>query len=129
MILKWFISHQIKEATRSSFWQKQVVLNIIMGTFLLIMLAYLVMFGFFIDKILESIFPDDNPVVLINGIVLYYFCIEILIRFFIQSLPCSISKPIWHFRSQSQPLFTTWLPSRSFLLATGYRAWFSSRSP
>jgi hypothetical protein len=87
MILKWFLTHQIKEAVRSSFWQKQVVLNIIMGLLLMIMLAYLVMLGIFIDKILQSAFPDDDPIVLFNRIVLYYFGIEFLMRFFMQSLP------------------------------------------
>jgi hypothetical protein len=87
MILKWLISHQIKETMRSSFWQKQVALNIVMGFFLLIMLSYLVMLGLFIDKIFQSIAPDENPVLLFNRIVLYYFGIEFLIRFFMQSLP------------------------------------------
>jgi hypothetical protein len=87
MILKWFLSHQIKESTRSSFWQKQIVLNIIMGLLLLIMLAYLVMLGIFIDKILAQVAPDEDPIVLFNRIVLYYFGIEFLIRFFMQSLP------------------------------------------
>lgn len=87
MILKWFISHQIKETMRSSFWQKQIVLNIIMGLVLLILLAYLVMLGIFIDKILIQIFPDQDPIILFNGIVLYYFAMEFLIRFFMQSLP------------------------------------------
>ncbi|MCX6223289.1 MAG: DUF5687 family protein [Bacteroidia bacterium] len=87
MIFKWFITQQFKETTRSSFWQKQIVLNIIMGLLLLIMLSYLVMLGILIDKILTGIFPDQDPIVLFNGIVLYYFAIEFLIRFFMQSLP------------------------------------------
>ena len=87
MILKWFISHQIKETMRSSFWQKQIVLNIVMGLLLLIMLAYLVMLGMFIDKLFRQIAPDEDPVYLFNGIVLYYFGIEFMIRFVMQSLP------------------------------------------
>lgn len=87
MILKWFISHQIKESMRSSFWQKQIVLNIFIGLFLLIMLAYLVMLGIFIDKLFQQIAPDEDPVHLFNGIVLYYFGIEFLVRFVMQSLP------------------------------------------
>lgn len=87
MIIKWFISHQIKETMRSSFWQKQIVLNIIMGLLLTIMLAYLVMLGIFIDKLFQKIAPDEDPVHLFNGIVLYYFSIEFIIRFVMQSLP------------------------------------------
>lgn len=87
MIIQWLISHQIKESMRSSFWQKQLVLNIIMGLLLLIMLAYLVMLGIFIDKLFQQIAPDEDPVHIFNGIVLYYFAIEFLIRFVMQSLP------------------------------------------
>ena len=87
MIIKQFISHQIKESMRSSFWQKQIALNIIMGIFLLIMLAYLVMLGLFIDVIFREAFPDQDPILLINKIILYYFGIELMIRFFMQSLP------------------------------------------
>jgi len=87
MILKWFISHQIKETIRSSFWQKQIVLNIIMGLLMLMMLGYLVMLGMFIDKLITSIVPDEDPIVIFNRIVLYYFGLEFLIRFFMQSLP------------------------------------------
>lgn len=87
MIIKWLISHQFKETVRSSFWQKQIVLNIVMGLLLLIMLAYLVMLGIFIDKLFQQIAPDEDPIILFNGIVLYYFGIEFMIRFVMQSLP------------------------------------------
>jgi hypothetical protein len=72
---------------RSSIWQKQIVLNIIMGLFLMIMLAYLVMLGIFIDQVFKAVAPDEDPVYLFNRIVLYYFGVEFVIRFFMQSLP------------------------------------------
>ncbi len=87
MILKWLIDHQIKETLRSSFWQKQIVLNIIMGMVAVMLIAYLVMIGIFIDRFLASAFPDEDPIVLINRIILYYFGIEFVMRFFMQSLP------------------------------------------
>ncbi len=87
MVLKWFISHQIKETTRSSFWQKQIAMNIIMGLLLLLMLSYLVMLGLFIDKLFEAAAPDEDPVLVFNRIVLYYFGVEFLMRFMVQSLP------------------------------------------
>lgn len=87
MIIKSFITQQIQETTRSSFWQKQLVINIIIGIFLMMMLAYLVMLGILIDKFLKEAFPEDDPAQLFNGVILYYFAIEFLIRFFMQSLP------------------------------------------
>ncbi len=58
-----------------------------MGMLLTIMLAYLVMLGIFIDKLFQQIAPDEDPVHLFNGIILYYFAIEFIIRFVMQSLP------------------------------------------
>jgi len=87
MIFKWFINHQWKEMKRSSIWQKNIALNIVIGFFLLLMLLYLLVLGLFIDKILEEIYPDSDPVVVFNGIILYYFGIEFLLRFYMQSLP------------------------------------------
>ena len=87
MIITWFINHQWKEMRRSSIWQKNIALNLVLGFFILIMLSYLVLLGIFIDKVLESMFPDQDPVPIFNGIILYYLGIEFLMRFFMQSLP------------------------------------------
>jgi hypothetical protein len=87
MIFKWFIRHQWKEMKRSSIWQKNLAVNIVIGLFVFILLIYLLMIGLFIDKILEAINPDESPITLFNGFLLYYFGIEFFIRFFMQSLP------------------------------------------
>jgi len=87
MLYKWLISQQIKESTRSNFWQKQLILNIVIGFFILIMLLYLLMLGLFIDKILLEIKPDDDPIDIFNGIILYYFGFELMMRFMMQNLP------------------------------------------
>ena len=99
MIFKHFLSHQIKESLRSSIWQKQLIINIIIGFFLILMLAYLVFLGIFIDVILEELFPDRDIVVIFNSFIIYYLSIEFLIRFFIQSLPvlnieCYLQLPV-----------------------------------
>jgi len=87
MVYKWLISHRIKESTRSNFWQKQVALNIVIGFFILLMLMYLVALGLFIDKVLMELYPDDNPIDIFNGIILYYFGFELMMRFMMQVLP------------------------------------------
>jgi len=87
MIFKWFLIHQWKEIKRSTIWQKNLVINLILGFFILIMLLYLLMLGLFIDKILEELFPEKDPVVVFNGLILYYLGFEFFIRFFMQSLP------------------------------------------
>ncbi|MDD1475088.1 DUF5687 family protein, partial [Dolichospermum sp. ST_sed4] len=61
MIIKWFLSHQWKEMKRSSIWQKNLALNIVLGFLILLMLIYLLILGLFIDKILKEVKPDDAP--------------------------------------------------------------------
>ena len=38
MIFKHFLKHQLKESLRSTIWQKQLILNIIIGIFMLLIL-------------------------------------------------------------------------------------------
>ncbi len=87
MIYTWFLKHQWKEMQRSSIWQKNIALNIVLGFLILIMLLYLLMLGLFIDKVLTELFPDDDPVRIFNGVLIYYFGFEFFIRFFMQNLP------------------------------------------
>ncbi len=87
MIYKLLIIHQLKESKRSSFWQKQIALNIVIGFFILLMLLYLLVLGLFIDKILGELYPNDNPIDIFNGIIIYYFGMELMLRFMIQALP------------------------------------------
>jgi hypothetical protein len=87
MIFKWFLNHQWREMKRSSIWQKNIAMNIVLGFFMVIMLLYLLVIGLFIDKILMELFPDSDPVTVFNSILIYYFAFEFFIRFFMQSLP------------------------------------------
>src|ERR1035437_153092 len=86
MILRFFLL-QIKAATRSLVWQKNLALNLVIGFFLFLFAAYLLMLGLFIKQILNEIAPHKDHYVLFNGFLLYYFVGDLLIRFLMQSLP------------------------------------------
>ncbi|MCG8410817.1 MAG: DUF5687 family protein [Bacteroidales bacterium] len=86
-MFKWFLSNQWKEMTRSSLWQKSLVVNLIIGFFVLLMCLYLIALGVFIDSILKELYPDKDPFLVLNGGLLYYFGIDLLIRFFLYKLP------------------------------------------
>lgn len=81
LILQW------KTAIRAPMWQKNLALNLVVGFFLLLFAFYLLLFGLLLDKIFEESFPDRNPFDLFNGILLYYFLFDLLIRFMMQALP------------------------------------------
>ncbi len=87
MLFRIFLGQQWKEYTRSSVWQRNVIANIFIGFFLLLMILYLLMLGIFTDPILRKIFPDDDPVMIFNGIIIYYLGFDLLVRYLMQSLP------------------------------------------
>lgn len=82
-----FLVLQWKTATRSPMWHKNLVLNLVIAFFLFLFGVYLLALGLLMDKILKEIAPDRNPFDLFNGILVYYFMADLLIRFMMQSLP------------------------------------------
>jgi hypothetical protein len=86
MFIKLF-SLQWKTATRSTMWQKNVALNIVVGFFLLLFSLYLLLLGLFIDQILGELFPDRSKTEVFNGFLIYYFLADIFMRFLMQGLP------------------------------------------
>jgi hypothetical protein len=97
-MIKWFIQHQWKKETRSSIWQKNIALNIVIGFFMLIMLSYILILGIFLDKILEEVVKNANADVTLSKIIIYYFIATFILRFFLQSLPAMEIIPYLHLR-------------------------------
>lgn len=82
-----FLSLQIKIATRSPIWQKNLALNLVIGFFLLLFAVYLLMLGLLVNQIMNELLPHQDHFRLFNGILIYYFLGDFLIRFLMQSLP------------------------------------------
>jgi hypothetical protein len=122
MIYKWFLVHQWKEMKRSSIWQKNLGLNIVLGFFLFIMLLYLLMIGLFIDKILLELKPDDSPVEVFNAILLYYFGIEFIMRFFMQSLPTLNIETYLHLPLKKSAI-VHFVAGKSIFMVGNYLSW------
>ena len=91
-----FIKLRIREMTRSSGWNKSVIIKIILGLSMLNMIGCFVLTGFVLDRILINSFPDSNPVMLFNGVLIYYLGFESLIRFFLQQTPAMSITPFLH---------------------------------
>jgi hypothetical protein len=86
-MIRWFIVNQWKESVRSTIWNRNLVGNIILGFVVLMLVLDLVLVGLFIDVVLKEANPGKDPVMLFNGILLFYFGIDLLIRYLAQSLP------------------------------------------
>jgi len=68
-------------------WQKNLALNLVIGFFLLLFAVYLLMLGLLINQIMNELAPHQDHFRMFNGILLYYFLADLLIRFLLQSLP------------------------------------------
>ena len=91
-----FIKLRIRETTRSAVWNKNTAINIVYGLLMLYLAGCFTLLGFMIDRILLNAFPDNDPVTLLNGVLLYYFGLELLIRFLMQQTPAMSITPFLH---------------------------------
>jgi hypothetical protein len=111
-----FISHQWKETIRSSYLQKSILINIIIGIFLIYFLINMILLGFFMGKILVSAFPDSDPVVSFSEVVLYYFIADFLLRFLMQPVPMISVMPYLHLPVKRNSIFHFLLIKSGFSL-------------
>src|ERR1700761_6252215 len=91
-----FIQHELKDFWRSKNTGKSIAIRIVMGILILYLLLNVVFIAFFLDKILEKAFPTQDLVVSFSGILLYYFLIDLLMRFMLQELPTLKVQPYLH---------------------------------
>lgn len=96
MISSWFISHQWKQARRSPFWQKSVALNIILGFVVVLLLLELLLLGLAMRTLLSGAFPEGDLLGIFNGALLYYFAIDLILRYLMQGLPVIAAQPYFH---------------------------------
>ena len=93
-MIKHFLKLERKQYFRSSYWQKNIALNILLVFFALYMLGIFVFLGVFLFKILTKFFPEQDPFVVANGFVFFWILGEMGMRFFLQKLPVMSVKPL-----------------------------------
>ncbi len=86
------------------------------------MLSYLLLLGLFIDKILLEIKPDDDPVQVFNGILLYYFGAEFFMRFFMQALPTLNIETYLHLPVKKSSI-VHYVAAKSIFVIGNYLSW------
>lgn len=81
------LNHQRKEKQRSTLWQKNILLNIllaIMGFFLFLIVAGI---GFSAEAILKEYYGDSALTEIFTRLLFYYFMFDLIFRFILQQLP------------------------------------------
>ncbi|PKH50058.1 hypothetical protein CXF68_04760 [Tenacibaculum sp. Bg11-29] len=89
-----FFNLEWKQYFRSSYWQKSIGIKILLGFFGLIMLAYMLLIGFFLFKGVQKIFPDQDPFLIVNSFLFFWVLGDLIMRFFLQKLPIITVKPL-----------------------------------
>ena len=85
--------HQWKEKIRSPFWQKSIVLNIVLGVMGLYLALNVVFLSLLADRILAQVYPDRDTIEAVTGWLFYYFSADLIIRFLFQQLPTLSIQP------------------------------------
>jgi len=91
---KQFFNLEWKQFFRSSYWQKNIIINLILVFFAVYLLASFLLLGFALYKILEKQFPEANPIQIVNSVLVFWFLFDLIFRYFMQSLPVMNVKPL-----------------------------------
>jgi len=92
-MIKHFFNFEWKQFFRSSYWQKSIALNILLGFFALYFILIFLGLGIGLYPILKKQFPESDPLIILNGFLFYWFLADLMMRFFFQKLPVMNIKP------------------------------------
>lgn len=91
-----FLSHTIKRFSRSSSAGKELATQIMLGLLAVMFVGYALALGVVLEKIIVNGLKQSNPIVFLNGLLIYYFISEFVMRYFLQSLPVLDAQPYLH---------------------------------
>ncbi|WP_018479248.1 DUF5687 family protein [Pontibacter roseus] len=95
-MLGTLLTHQWKQTRRSPVFQRSIAVNIILGLLVVYFSLIFIAIGFFADKALLKLYPGQSPVDSLNGFLLFYFLVDLFMRFLLQELPVLSVQPYLH---------------------------------
>jgi hypothetical protein len=93
-MIKHFLRLEWKQYFRSSYWQKNLALNVLLVFFALYFIVVFLALGFGLLPILKKVYPDQDPFIVANGFMFFWIMADLMIRFFLQKLPVMSVKPL-----------------------------------
>ena len=93
MIEAELVRHLLRGATRTILWTRTVIANVVLGLLLLLLGVNLLGLGLSLPRILALLYPDQDPVRVINGFLLFYFIGDFLLRQVLQRPPSLNVRP------------------------------------
>lgn len=93
-----FLLHQSKAFWRSKNTGKSVIVRVVMGILILYLLLNVLIVAFFLDRILKKTYPGQDILNSFNSFILYYFLMDLMMRFQLQELPTLSVRPYLHLK-------------------------------
>lgn len=93
-MVSFFLSLEWKQFFRSSHWQKGIAIKIIMGFLALYFIASFLIMGVGAYFILKKMFPEQDPLQVVNSFLLYIILGDLIMRYLMQKLPVMQIKPL-----------------------------------
>ncbi len=90
------LHHGFKKFVRSVSFSKDVTAAIFLGLFSFMFLVYALALGFALDKIITKGLQQADSFLFLNGLLLYYFGFEFMVRYIMQGLPVLDIQPYLH---------------------------------
>ncbi len=92
-MIKRFIALEWKQFTRSAAFGSSLAAKILIGFFAVYLIVCFLFAGVGAYFIIEKAFPGADPLVVVNNYILFWFLLDLTVRFFIQKLPVMNVKP------------------------------------
>src|SRR5699024_414097 len=93
-MVKRFIQLEWKKFSRSSYFRRSIAIKILLAFAALYFIVSFLFLGTGVFFILKEEFPNEDPLVMVNNYLIYWFLFDIVYRFFIQNLPVMNVKPL-----------------------------------
>ncbi|TYP99739.1 hypothetical protein C7447_101343 [Tenacibaculum adriaticum] len=89
-----FLNLEWKQFFRSMFWQKGILINILMGLFVLYFAIAFLSIGVGGFYFLKKQYPEQDPLKIINSLMLFFIIGDLIFRYIMQKLPVMNIKPM-----------------------------------
>jgi hypothetical protein len=93
-MIKHFLQLELKAFLRSASVGKSIALKIFLGFIALYFILSFLVLGISLYPLLHENFPNQKPIQIVNNAVVFWLAIELIFRFFMQSLPVINIKPL-----------------------------------
>lgn len=93
-MIKQFLTLEWKSFFRSASFGKGIAIKILMGFLALYFLVMFLGMGLILYPALKKVFPEQDPLHIVNNALFYWIIADLVFRFFFQKLPVMVVKPL-----------------------------------